>query len=67
MLVEEKINVVIHLAGHKSVEESLKNPLKYYNNNLISTLNLVEAIEETSIRNLVFTTVPLCMVISIFL
>ena len=55
LLVEENINVVVHLAGYKSVEESLKNPLKYYNNNLISTLNLIEAMEETSTRNLVFS------------
>src|SRR3989304_4040515 len=28
-----KIDAIIHLAGHKSVGESVKNPLKYYDNN----------------------------------
>ena len=55
LLFKENINAVIHLAGFKSVEESFKNPIKYYNNNLIGTLNLIEAMDETSVRNLIFS------------
>ena len=36
------INGIIHFAALKSVGESVKNPLKYYDNNLNSMLNLVE-------------------------
>lgn len=35
---------MIHLAGWKAVGESVKNPLDYYNNNLITTLVLLKVI-----------------------
>eukprot|EP00897_Mesotaenium_endlicherianum_P000742 jgi/Mesen1/10669/ME000009S10464 len=37
---------VIHFAGLKAVGESVKDPLKYYHNNLVGTLNLVELMAE---------------------
>ena len=40
---ENKIDAVIHFAGYKAVGESVNNPLKYYRNNLDSTLTLLEA------------------------
>ena len=36
---ENKINSVVHFAGLKSVEESVKNPLNYWNTNINITLN----------------------------
>lgn len=36
-------DAVIHFAGLKAVGESVLNPLRYYNNNLIGTINLYEA------------------------
>ena len=37
-----KVDAVIHFAGLKAVGESVEQPLKYYENNLTSTLNLLE-------------------------
>lgn len=49
------IDMVIHLAGLKAVSESIKLPTKYYENNLISTINLVKIMEKYSIKNLIFS------------
>lgn len=49
------INAVIHFAGLKAVGESVAEPLMYYNNNLISTLILCEAMKNANIKNLVFS------------
>ncbi|MBK3497121.1 UDP-glucose 4-epimerase GalE [Viridibacillus sp. YIM B01967] len=49
------ITSVIHFAGFKSVGESVKKPLMYYENNLISTLNLLEVMEEANVKKLVFS------------
>jgi UDP-glucose 4-epimerase len=50
-----KITNVIHLAGFKSVNESIQKPLLYYRNNLISTINLLEVMEEYNCKNLIFS------------
>ena len=49
------IDVIIHLAGLKAVAESIEYPIYYYQNNLISTLNLVQVMEEFDITNLIFS------------
>lgn len=46
---------VIHFAGLKAVGESVKKPCYYYQNNLISTLNLLEAMEKYKCYNLIFS------------
>ncbi len=51
----ETIDAVIHFAGLKAVGESVRKPLEYYRNNLISTLNLVQVMREFGCRNLVFS------------
>lgn len=50
-----QIDGVIHFAGLKAVGESVKLPLKYYENNLLSTLVLIQAMEEHGCHNLVFS------------
>jgi UDP-glucose 4-epimerase len=50
-----KIKAVIHFAAFKAVGESVKNPLKYYNNNVAGLINLLEAMENHSITNIVFS------------
>jgi UDP-glucose 4-epimerase len=45
----------IHFAGLKAVGESVKIPLRYYENNLISTFNLLDVMEEFGCRKLVFS------------
>lgn len=48
-------DAVIHLAGKKSVPESKSEPLTYYDNNLVGTLNLIKAMERVETRKLVFS------------
>lgn len=52
---EHKIDAVVHLAGYKSVSESVKTPLAYYQNNLCSTLNLLEVMKEYGCHKLIFS------------
>jgi len=49
------IEAVIHFAGFKAVGESVSDPLKYYQNNLISTLNLLEVMNKYGCYQLVFS------------
>ena len=42
------IHEVIHFAGYKAVGESVQKPLMYYENNLMSTINLLKLIEKYS-------------------
>lgn len=51
----KKIDLVIHLAGLKAVGESINFPIKYYENNIISTINLVKLMEKYNISNLIFS------------
>lgn len=51
----EHLDSVIHFAGLKAVGESVLLPLKYYQNNLISTLNLLEVMTEFSVKNIIFS------------
>lgn len=52
---ENKINYVIHLAGFKSVAESISKPLKYYNHNLSILFNLLNIMKKYNCKNLVFS------------
>ena len=52
---KESITDVIHFAGLKAVGESVKVPLKYYRNNLDSTIVLVDLMIKYNVRNLVFS------------
>ena len=49
------IEAVIHFAAYKAVGESVSKPLDYYRNNLLSLVNLLEAMKTNKIRNLVFS------------
>lgn len=52
---QEKADAVIHFAGLKAVGESVEQPLLYYENNIIGTLNLCEVMEKTGPMNIVFS------------
>lgn len=52
---KENIDTVIHFAGYKAVGESVLEPLKYYRNNLDSTLSLLEVMREKDVKKLVFS------------
>ena len=49
------ISGVIHFAAFLLVNESVEAPLKYYHNNLLSTVNLLQSMEAHGIRNIVFS------------
>jgi UDP-glucose 4-epimerase len=48
-------DAVIHLASSIDVGESTKLPMKYYRNNLINSIHVVEAMKELGIDNLIFS------------
>lgn len=52
---KENITSVIHFAGFKAVGESKANPLKYYENNLVSTINLLNVMKKFDVKNIVFS------------
>ena len=48
-------DAVVHLAGLKSVTESVGRPLEYYDNNIAGSLNLLKAMDAVGRRRLVFS------------
>lgn len=52
---ENEIETVIHFAGLKSVGESVSLPLKYYRNNLDSTLTILELMEKHDVNEILFS------------
>lgn len=52
---KEQIDAVIHFAGYKAVGESVREPLMYYQNNLISTINLLEVMKEHHVKKFIFS------------
>ena len=55
LFAEHDFAGVIHFAAHKSVGESVEEPLKYFRNNLNSLLNVIEGMEQSGCRNLIFS------------
>ncbi|XP_042884947.1 UDP-glucose 4-epimerase-like isoform X2 [Penaeus japonicus] len=52
---KHKIDYVIHFAAMKAVGESMQFPLIYYKNNVIGTINLIEAMKANNVHQLVFS------------
>ncbi len=52
---KDSFDCVIHFAAHKHVGESFAKPLKYYKNNVFSLVNLLAAMKEINLLNLVFS------------
>ena len=50
-----KIDTVVHFAAYSQVAESVKNPQKYYYNNVYGTLNLLNAMLEFGVKKIVFS------------
>ena len=55
IFTENEIDVVVHFAGLKAVGESVQIPLRYYRNNLDSTLTLCETMARHGVKRLVFS------------
>ena len=51
----EEITSVIHFAGLKAVSESIKYPIKYWENNLKGTINLLKIMSDFNCRNIIFS------------
>lgn len=51
----QQIDAVVHFAAVLQVDESVREPLKYYRNNLQSTVNLLDCMKRYSINNIVFS------------
>ena len=49
------IETVIHFAGHKSVYESIANPIEYYRNNLGTTLTLLKVMDKVGCKRIIFS------------
>ncbi len=52
---KNKINSIIHLAAYLNVSEAEKNKTKYFKNNIIGTKNLLEACENSLVKNIIFS------------
>jgi UDP-glucose 4-epimerase len=55
VLREYKIDAVIHFAGLKAVGESVANPVLYYANNVQGSISLLQAMQKTDVKKLVFS------------
>ncbi|XP_069164483.1 UDP-glucose 4-epimerase isoform X1 [Procambarus clarkii] len=55
IFAKHKIDYVIHFAAMKAVGESMQFPLIYYKNNVIGTINLIEAMKANSVYQMVFS------------
>ncbi|KGF09398.1 hypothetical protein HMPREF1635_03005 [Clostridiales bacterium S5-A14a] len=54
-ILKQNVEAVIHFAGYKSVYDSIKSPIEYYDNNLNCLIRLIDAMNKTGCRNLVFS------------
>jgi UDP-glucose 4-epimerase len=54
-LCSSKAEAVIHFAGLKAVGESVEQPLSYYDNNVVGSIRLLEAMEESGVHTVVFS------------
>lgn len=55
VLVDHRVDTVIHFAGLKAVGESVRMPLPYFDANVGGTLSLLRAMDATGVRRLVFS------------
>ncbi|WP_315824366.1 GDP-mannose 4,6-dehydratase [Paraflavitalea speifideaquila] len=51
----EDISGIIHFAAYKAVGESVEQPLMYFENNLVSLINLLKCVQEFNIPHFVFS------------
>lgn len=50
-----EIEAVMHFAASKAVGESAEDPAKYYRNNVVNTLNLLEVMKEKGVKHFIFS------------
>jgi len=54
-LQDYAIDAVIHFAGLKAVGESVVKPIDYYDNNIVGTISLLQAMQSATVKTLVFS------------
>ena len=55
IIKDNDITSIIHLAAYLNVSEAEKNKIKYYQNNVIGTKNLLEACKNLNVNNIIFS------------
>ncbi len=55
VFAENEFDTVMHFAGLKAVGESVEQPLRYYENNVGGTINLLECMQEYGVKKIVFS------------
>ena len=55
VLREHGVTAVIHFAAYTYVGESVSNPRKYFRNNVVNTLNLLDAMVDAGVKDIVFS------------
>jgi UDP-glucose 4-epimerase len=54
-LRDYKVEAVMHFAGLKAVGDSVQDPLRYYDNNVVGSLSLIRAMQQNKIKKIVFS------------
>jgi len=54
-LSKYKVNAVMHFAASTAVGESVADPAKYYANNVVNTVNLLDALKDFGVKNFIFS------------
>lgn len=55
VFAENEFGAVIHFAGLKAVAESVEQPVRYYENNISGTLNLLSAMQKYNVKKIIFS------------
>ena len=55
IIKDNDITSIIHLAAYLNVSEAEKNKIKYYQNNVVGTKNLLEACKNSNVNNIIFS------------
>ncbi len=55
LLAERRVEAVVHFAAYAYVGESVKDPAKYYANNLVASLTLLDACRRAGVQKFVFS------------
>ncbi|MES2625847.1 MAG: UDP-glucose 4-epimerase GalE [Pseudomonadota bacterium] len=55
IMADHEVESVLHFAAHTIVPESVSNPLKYYQNNTASTLNMLHCSQAMGIKHFIFS------------
>ena len=54
-MIKYQCSAIIHFAGLKSVADSVVQPLEYYDNNVVGSLRLIQAMQDANVRKVVFS------------